>query len=74
MPTHNPRINIVANEELYNSLSALAASEEKSLSAISKELIIEALEKREDQYLSEIANLRDKDHNKTLSHKEIWDM
>lgn len=74
MSSHSPRINIVTNQDLYSSLSALAGLEDKSLSAIAKELIVEALEKREDRYLSEIANLRDKDSVKTKSHKEIWDI
>ena len=74
MPTPNPRINIVTNAELYQSLVILAESEDKSLSAVAKDLILEALDKREDRYLSNIANARDKGDSKTMSHKEIWNL
>ena len=74
MPTTNPRINIVTNKELYNSISSIAKIEDISLSAVAKELIIEALDKREDKFLSDIASIRDGANKKTISHKKIWDM
>ena len=72
MSTSSPRINIVATEELYSALSFIANLEDKSLSAIAKELLFEALEKREDKFLSDIANKRDTPDAQLISHQEIW--
>ena len=72
MPTPNQRVNIVTNKELHASLSSIAKLEDMSLSAVARELIIEALEKREDRYLSDIANARDSKSQKTISHDKFW--
>jgi len=74
MPTINPRINIVTNIELHKAICHIAKTEDISLSAAAKELIIEALDKREDRFLSDIANVRDKDSAKIVSHKNIWNV
>lgn len=72
MPTLNPRINVTFEPELNEQLSALAALEHKSSSKLVKELVIEALEKREDIYLSNIADKRDKKGVKKISHTDAW--
>ena len=74
MPTISPRINIVTNTELYNSIRHIAKAEDISLSAVAKELIMEALDKREDRFLSDISNTRDNEGAKTISHKKIWNV
>ncbi len=72
MPTTNPRVNITLKPEAFTILNSLAKMEKKSLSAIAKELISEALELHEDAYLSKIAEIRDKEGIKTLKHKNVW--
>ena len=72
MPTTNPRINVTFEPKLSNQISSLAAHEHKSASKLIKELVIEALEKREDIYLSDIAENRDVENQKTISHEDAW--
>ncbi|HSW70154.1 MAG TPA: hypothetical protein VLI69_08415 [Gammaproteobacteria bacterium] len=59
MPTKNPRINITLEESTAGLLANLAEHEQKSISSLAKELILEALECREDMALSVIAKIRD---------------
>ena len=74
MPTQNPRINIVVEPSLYNILNKLAKNSGVSLSFLSRDLIKDALEIREDIYWNEIAEERDStlSKNKSLSHEDIW--
>ncbi|MBI5198594.1 MAG: toxin-antitoxin system, antitoxin component, partial [Nitrospirae bacterium] len=48
MPTKNPRINVVLEKPLYNSVQHLAEKEGISLSLKVRDLIKEALELEED--------------------------
>ena len=48
MRTNNPRINITLEESTAGLLTSLADQEHKSISSLAKELILEALERRED--------------------------
>ena len=43
-----------------------------SVSSLTKELILEALERREDMALSAIAELRDKPKVKKVKHDDAW--
>ena len=72
MSTAHPRINIVTTKEIYHSISAIAEAGDTSLSATANDLIMEALERREDKFFSNIANKRDVENKKTISHKKIW--
>ncbi|WP_236870081.1 ribbon-helix-helix domain-containing protein [Candidatus Bandiella numerosa] len=72
MPTKNPRINITANEKLLTNITFIAEQEKKTVSMLAKELIEEALEKREDLYLSSIALSREEGDFKRISHEETW--
>tara|TARA_R110000868_G_scaffold8205_6_gene42689 strand:+ start:4753 stop:4974 length:222 start_codon:yes stop_codon:yes gene_type:complete len=72
MPTLNPRINITFEPNLAKMLTDLAKSKHQSVSSISKELIFEALERREDIALSTIAELRDTKNAKTVKHDDAW--
>jgi predicted DNA-binding protein len=72
MTTKNPRINVTFEEETINFLSSLARHEHKSLSSIVKELALEALEKREDKYLSKLARKLEMPDTKTYSHSDAW--
>jgi len=74
MPTKNPRINVVLESSLYNTLCRLAQKEGVSLSLFSRDLIKEALEIREDIHWQKEAQKRDKtfSRKKFLSHKDVW--
>jgi hypothetical protein len=74
MPTQNPRINVVVEPSLHNTLSKIAKKAGISLSLLSRDLIKDALEIKEDIYWDEIAGKRDKSFSKSksLSHKDVW--
>lgn len=72
MDGRNPRINVTFEESTAGLLSALAEYEKKSLSNIVRDLTLEALELREDLYLSKIAQKLDQDNIKTYSHEDAW--
>ena len=72
MPTKNPRINVTFEETTIGLLSHVALQKNRSMASIVRELTIEALEMREDLYLSKLADELDKDGAKTYSHTETW--
>jgi len=74
MPTKNPRINVVLEKPLYDSVRRLAASEDISLSLKIRDLVKEALEGQEDIALAELAAEREKTfrRSRALSHKQVW--
>lgn len=72
MPTKNPRINITFEKSTQNVLIHLAQHEHKSISGLAKELILEALDRREDRILSNIAKERDTKKSKTIEHDDAW--
>jgi len=72
MPTKNPRINITLEESQAHLLSFIAKEEHKSLSNLAKELILEALERREDKFLSLLAEKRDNVKTKRVKHQDAW--
>ena len=72
MPTKNPRINITVEKSVVTLLSQLALKEHKSIASISKDLILEALERREDVALSTIAKIRDTNDAKRIKHSDAW--
>jgi hypothetical protein len=72
MPATNPRINITLESETLKLLARISAEENKSLSSLSKELITEALELREDAALYTIAEKRDTKKAKRITHENAW--
>ncbi len=72
MATKNPRINITFEESYTELLASLAEQENKSISGLAKELILEALERREDISLSALAEARDASKTRTIKHKDSW--
>lgn len=74
MPTQNPRINVVLDPGLYHVLCKLADKAGISISLLSRDLIKDALEIREDIYWQEVAREREKTFSKknALSHKDVW--
>ncbi len=72
MATKNPRINVTFEEATAGVLSQLAHQEHKSVSSLVRELALEALERREDFYLSKVAEKLDKEGVKTFGHDDVW--
>lgn len=72
MATTNPRINVTFEKQIAGLLSELAQQENKSIASLVRELTLEALELREDFYLSKIARKLDKIKAKTYTHNEAW--
>jgi hypothetical protein len=72
MPTKNPRINITLEESTAGYLSNLAKHENKSISSLAKELVLEALERREDMAFSAISEMRDTAKAKRIKHTDAW--
>lgn len=74
MPARNPRINVVLEKPLYDSVECLAKRDGVSLSLKVRDLVKDALEIEEDIALSQFAETREKtfDRNKALKHEEVW--
>ena len=74
MPTKNPRINVVLEKPLYNSVERLAERDGVSLSLKVRDLVKEALEIEEDIGLAKLAEIREKTFNRkrSLKHDEVW--
>lgn len=72
MPTKNPRINITLEKPIALLLEQQAKQENTSVANLAKELILEALERREDMVLSAIAEIRDKKNAKRIKHENVW--
>ena len=74
MPTKNPRINVVLEGPLFKAVSKLAHKEGVSLSLKVRDLVREAIELYEDEYLSTLAQTREASfrRSKALSHDQMW--
>ena len=75
MPTERPRIQVTLDDETSGLLSTLADKQNRSVSAIAADLIREALELNEDQYLSQIADQRyetTQQSGQWVSHEDAW--
>jgi predicted DNA-binding protein len=73
MTTINPRVNITLEPNAVSLLALMAKQEHKSVSSIARELILEALERREDIALSALARIRDTEKQKTIKHDQAWE-
>ena len=74
MPTTNPRLNITFLPDTAALLARLAKREKKSVASLTKELVLDALERREDVALSLLAERREREQKgkKTYSHAQAW--
>ena len=74
MPTKNPRINVVLDRSLYNTVHELAQNQGISMSLVMRDLVKEAVELREDLALATLAESREKSFDPAiaLSHDEVW--
>lgn len=72
MPTKNPRVNVTLPTPATDAISLIAKQEQLPVASIARELILEALERREDFYLSETASSRDIKAAKKVNHDDAW--
>jgi hypothetical protein len=74
MPTTNPRLNVTFQPETAALLAQMARREGKSVASLTKELVLDALERREDIALSLLTERREKEQKgkKIHSHEEAW--
>lgn len=74
MPAKNPRINVVLPRSAYKAVQEMAAREGVSLSAVTGDLVKEALELREDAALAAWGEerLRSYDPAQAVDHKDAW--
>jgi predicted DNA-binding protein len=72
MPTKLQRVNISIEKDIIEDLELLASITQKTVTGLAKELILDALDRREDLYLSKLANEMDKEGSKSLSHDDFW--
>lgn len=72
MSTKHPRLNVTFDETTVSLLTNLAHNCHQSVASLVRELTLEALEIREDFYLSKLADELDAKNTKTYSHEEAW--
>ncbi|MEA3333033.1 MAG: antitoxin, RHH family protein [Pseudomonadota bacterium] len=74
MPTKNPRINVVVETPLHNTLQDISEEQGISLSMLMRDLVKEALDLREDRALADFAEERESafDRGDALSHDDTW--
>lgn len=74
MPTKNPRLNVVLEPPVYQSLKKLAERNCVSLSLEARDLIKEALENYDDSYWAEKAEEREKTFSRKTArtHAQVW--
>ena len=75
MPTKNARINVVVEKPLYAVIDEISKERGISKSMVVRDLVMQAIELREDMALVRFADKREKsfDKSKALTHKEIWE-
>ncbi len=74
MPAKNPRVHVVLEKPLYDTVRRLAAKDDVSLSLKIRDLVREALEAEEDAALAEFAEERERTfpRSRGLTHKQVW--
>ena len=75
MPTKNPRINVVLDKSLFQSVERMAKREGVSLSMKARDLLKEALEIHEDVMLAEFAETRETSFKRSdaAGHEDVWE-
>lgn len=68
----NPRVNVTLEGATLSLLTNVAQTSNRSVAYIARELIHEALEMREDVYLSRLAEKLDVEDEKIYTHAEAW--
>jgi len=71
MATRNKRVGVTLDQETASILSLLAIQDPShSVSHVAKQLILEALEIREDAYLLKL--VKEREGQKKVSHAKAW--
>ena len=72
MPTLTPRLNITVPAEISALLFQKAKNNKTSMSKAALELIIDAIERDEDLYFSQLADKRERSSKKRIPHEDAW--
>ena len=72
MSTTNSRINITMPPEIAAVLKNKADKHKVSVSRMALNLIVDAMERDEDIYFSELSDKRLSETKEWLSHEEVW--
>lgn len=74
MATKLPRINVVTEPYIYQSIKRLAKKEHLSISLVARDLLREALLLYEDIYWAKEAQARERTFvkEKALTHEQVW--
>lgn len=72
MSIKNQKFDIAFEQDTFKILGSMAKQERKTVSDLVKELILEALSRREDMVLSAIAESRDTQDAKRVGHEDVW--
>jgi len=74
MSTTHPRLNITFLPETAALLATLAKREKRSVASMAKELVLDALERREDIALSRLADISEREQKgkRLYTHAEAW--
>ncbi len=76
MPAKNPRINVVLDKSLFQTVELMAKREGVSLSMKARDLLKDALETHEDVMLTEYAEWREASFKRSeaLDHEDVWNL
>lgn len=74
MSTRQRRVNVTFRSDILKAVSLLADKKDLSLSSMTQELVEQALELREDVYLSQLADVAEKraKGKKTIPADRLW--
>lgn len=74
MPTTHPRLNVVVEAPLYQTIRRLAKRNGLSLSLEARELLRQAVELHEDAYWAQKAQVRAQSAPvaRALTHEQVW--
>jgi hypothetical protein len=74
MPAANPRVNVVLEGPLYDSVRRLAKRDKVSLSLKVRDLVRDALDVEEDRGLAALADERSRTFvaSEALAHDQVW--
>lgn len=74
MSTKQPRLNVVLEPSIYETLYKMSQKEGLSMSLVARDLLREALTIHEDSYWAKSAAEKEKSlsRKKLLSHRDVW--
>lgn len=74
MPARNPRVNVVLERTVYDTVRRLAHRDGISISSKVRDLVRDALEVDEDAALASLAAKRERTfiRRRALTHQQVW--